>query len=748
MKLFSSLLRKFIQEIYTINFLIVKRTDLLKTVPMTALSKKTIALLFSLSLLFAATIPLDAQWKQLNVGQPGEVHVVAAIGNNVFAGTSAGIYRSTDFGKKWTNVSSYYADCFVVMDSEIIAGTYMNGVIHSKDGGITWNMTDTSFHKEINAITVDGNYIFAGGGGMYRSTDRGANWNVIQNGLQYGQTTVTGIVATEGKIIASTFDGVVVSVDSGNDWSTLVTTNDADVVTNCISIIDSTVLVGWPGGIIRSTDDGRSWYVPSGYISTSATFSIIGDSSRIYAGTISGVHISTDNGLTWTPVNIGFPGEQAWWIAKDDTNIFSATNLGVYHSTNEGASWSPVSNGIIGWGGDYITGNGSNIFTYMSSPTGGSFLLYNSTDNGNTWKVDTSMHCFIQSMAFSNQAIYAATNCGIFESINNGESWSGINGGVMDTVYPVSLVESNSNLIVSAQEPGMLFLSTDNGTTWANVGKNLPRIGPLAVSGQYVYAGNEGDWGNNNDGIYRSSDGGLSWTQINDTLVNISSIVASGSNIIAGRYFPPVPVGTSLPPPGGVFISTDNGQSWSSYVNGLPQNPHVNSLAMHGDNIFVGLSSAYGNYSGPIYSSSIGKEQWKAIGDGLPIARIQSIYVNDSSVFVGIIDAGVWRIPLSGLTYVKHTKTNSTPIYYRLEQNYPNPFNPSTIIEYSIPIESKIKLEIFDILGRKISTLENKDERAGIHQVKFNASGLASGIYFYQLRAGNIISTKKMLLLK
>jgi len=736
------------KKLHTINDSIRIRISLGENISrQTSLASLKVKLFILILLLFSAN-SIDAQWQQLNVGLPGEAHVVKIIGSNVFAGTSAGIYRSTDNGNNWTNVSSYFARCFTVKGSEILAGTYLNGVIRSTDDGNTWVMTNPDFHREVDEILVNGNYIFAGGGALVlRSSDDGASWDSIQNGLEYGQTTITGLIATEGKIMESTYDGVVVSTDNGNNWSTLVTPNGGDV-TNYISVIDSTVLVGWPGGVIRSTDDGRSWEIQSGYVNTSTTFFITGDSSRIYAGTISGVHVSTDDGLTWIPVNTGSPGEHAWYITKEDTNIFSATNFGVYHSTNEGANWFSANNGIVGWGGDYITGNGSNIFAYMSSPTGGSFLLYNSTDTGNTWNVDTSLHCFIQSITFSNHTIYSVTNCGIFESINNGESWSGINAGVMDTVYPVSLVESNSNLIVSTQEPGKLFISTDKGTSWTNVGKNLPRIGPLAVAGQNVYAGNDGDWSNNNDGIYRSTDGGLSWTQINDTLVNISSIVASGSNIIAGRYLPPVPVGTSLPPPGSVFISTDNSQSWSSLVEGLPANPHVNSLAMHGDDIFVGLSSAYGNYAGPIYSSSISKGRWKAIGDGLPIARIQSVYVNDSSIFAGIIDAGIWRVPLSGVTEVKQNNNTIIPSGYKLEQNYPNPFNPTTKIEYSLPVESHVKLEIFDVLGRKMLVLVNKNQKSGTHTVNFSASGLATGIYFYRLTAGKFIETKKLVLIK
>ena len=85
---------------------------------------------------------------------------------------------------------------------------------------------------------------------------------------------------------------------------------------------------------------------------------------------------------------------------------------------------------------------------------------------------------------------------------------------------------------------------------------------------------------------------------------------------------------------------------------------------------------------------------------------------------------------------------------YELSQNYPNPFNPSTTIRYSVPERSNVVLKIYDILGSEVSTLVNEDKDAGIYSVNFNASHLASGIYFYRLHAGSFVETKKMILMK
>jgi hypothetical protein len=91
---------------------------------------------------------------------------------------------------------------------------------------------------------------------------------------------------------------------------------------------------------------------------------------------------------------------------------------------------------------------------------------------------------------------------------------------------------------------------------------------------------------------------------------------------------------------------------------------------------------------------------------------------------------------------------NSLPVVFALDQNYPNPFNPSTSISFAIPIRSNVKLSVYNVIGQEVSTLVNENLDAGNHIAQFNASSLASGVYFYKLNAGNFTSIKKMMLLK
>ena len=85
---------------------------------------------------------------------------------------------------------------------------------------------------------------------------------------------------------------------------------------------------------------------------------------------------------------------------------------------------------------------------------------------------------------------------------------------------------------------------------------------------------------------------------------------------------------------------------------------------------------------------------------------------------------------------------------FALEQKYPNLFNPASRINYSVTKQSIVTLIIFDVLGREVTTLVNEEKRIGNYTVEFSITNLASGVYFYQIRAGEFTQTKKMLLLR
>ncbi|MCX8011464.1 MAG: T9SS type A sorting domain-containing protein, partial [Ignavibacteria bacterium] len=88
------------------------------------------------------------------------------------------------------------------------------------------------------------------------------------------------------------------------------------------------------------------------------------------------------------------------------------------------------------------------------------------------------------------------------------------------------------------------------------------------------------------------------------------------------------------------------------------------------------------------------------------------------------------------------------PLVFALQQNFPNPFNPTTNIKFDLPQKCIVSICVYNLLGEKISELINGEKEAGYHQVKFDAQGLSSGVYFYQMRAKDFVQTKKIVVLK
>jgi hypothetical protein len=128
---------------------------------------------------------------------------------------------------------------------------------------------------------------------------------------------------------------------------------------------------------------------------------------------------------------------------------------------------------------------------------------------------------------------------------------------------------------------------------------------------------------------------------------------------------------------------------------------------------------------------------------GTPIAGIDTDFEGDSR---NVSTPDIGADEFDGIVGVEDEET--VPTEFSLEQNYPNPFNPTTTFGYSIPIQSKVVIKVFDILGNEVATLLDEEKSVGTYELTWNAANLSSGIYFYQLKAGEFVSTKKMILLK
>ena len=123
------------------------------------------------------------------------------------------------------------------------------------------------------------------------------------------------------------------------------------------------------------------------------------------------------------------------------------------------------------------------------------------------------------------------------------------------------------------------------------------------------------------------------------------------------------------------------------------------------------------------------------------------LIINDQDGTIEATGTGPTVVKATGITGI-NDEPSATPMRYALMQNYPNPFNPSTKISYSLPYQTKVRINVYDLLGRKVAELINEEKSAGTYEVNFEAKNLSGGVYIYQLEYSGQVISKKMLLIK
>jgi len=169
---------------------------------------------------------------------------------------------------------------------------------------------------------------------------------------------------------------------------------------------------------------------------------------------------------------------------------------------------------------------------------------------------------------------------------------------------------------------------------------------------------------------------------------------------------------------------------------------------MHNE-LIVDLNSDWAEYY--FEGNRIHSWQWTLGAGGDIIPRQLSVTNIMGFDFPNPPDSSQWYMDDYKLVRIDTTvgiKDFSVPKEYILNQNYSNPFNPTTMIKYEIPELSFVTIKVYDVLGNEITTVVNEEKPIGNYEVEFDATGLTSGIYFYQLQAGSFVETKKMVLMK
>lgn len=656
---------------------------------------------------------------------------------------SYAILKTTNGGSSWSNKhSSFYYDYssllavkFLNADTGFIGGGYTNQniIFKTTDGGDTWiqliitpsfKKNEKRFIEQTNIYITGGiNSIYfknknigyaVGGNGygwdrqIYTTSDGGSTWF-----RRYSGWEENGLVSVSGN-------------DHGQGWA-----------------------VGFTGAIFITEDDGNSWLQI-----------LSGDKSSNYNGDdIYSIFCLNEN-IIWAV------GKRNRWLPSAGDVILKTTNGGKIWKTqqffqgSDGATKSVYFvNENMGWTvGDGMTG------------------FYRTTDGGENWIAGVGLY---SSVFFIDQNIGWTTNdeynTGIFKSTDGGITWI-----QKSSVSSSSVYFNDINTGWAIGKAGSILKSTDAGETW--VSKTSGTTNDL----NYIkfYDSILGMCVGNNGTVLVSTDAGESWVTLNcGSLNDLQAVTFTNSNTIwiCGDN-------------GTILNTTDFGNSWILYddvtENDLTSLCFTNETTgwiggMNGtmfkyqnDIIPVELISFTANASNnEVYlewitgteinnygfeiERYVDAENWITVGfvSGQGNSSLPNSYSFTDKNIAGVskLKYRLKQLDMNGsYEYSNEIEVDITPDKFVLHQNYPNPFNPTTKIRYQLPIESRVVIKIYDILGTEILTLLNTKQGSGVYEIEFNANSLTSGVYVYRITASDpsensgtaFVETKKMILIR
>jgi len=397
------------------------------------------------------------------------------------------------------------------------------------------------------------------------------------------------------------------------------------------------------------------------------------------------------------------------------------------------AQTSPVSTDLNGaWACD------ANV-VWMCGPTG---VVIRTTNGGATWSMAntglTGNDFYTIAAVDANTALAGAGDGGMWRTTNGGTSWT------FEALTPtpvfmdvVHLFDANNGFALS--DPGAAaglwnyYITTNAGLTWT-VGANRPPNAAVEAGWNGGYAAIDTGhiwWGTNNTKIWKGSFRGPFTSAVSPGAYSFCMGFNDVNTGIAGMV-------TSTPSVLPLAKSVNGGTSWTA-TSFTPINV---TYAMK----FV-PGTGYGWFGTQnIYRTTDVGTTWTS---QLTLSTTTLCY----ALSMLNVNTG-WAGTQAGHIYVYHDvvgidpNNNNVPKSYALQQNYPNPFNPTTNIKYSIPTASRVTITIYDALGNEVRTLVNEYKGVGNYVESFDASNLSSGIYFYTLRAGDFVQSKKMSLIK
>jgi len=258
-------------------------------------------------------------------------------GTDLFAGTTDGVFRTTDNGTSWVPVNSgllvpwtdyWYIHYMAALDTNLFIAAY--GVCRSTDNGDNWNWVDCVRYDAAGPLLASGRNLYVGArGGVFLSTDGGESWSNLDSNTT---TKISALAVIDTNLIAGTGTGMLLRVNGGS-WKS-ATGFPASTGIECLGVTGKDVFAGTHNvGIYCSTDDGTSWIKRDSGMTNEWVKALAFSGKNIFAATMGGgVCISSNSGMTWTAVNTGLPNPYPYTyaLAVSTTDLFVGAAQGIW----------------------------------------------------------------------------------------------------------------------------------------------------------------------------------------------------------------------------------------------------------------------------------------------------------------------------------------------------------------------------------------------------------------------------------
>ena len=656
------------------------------------------------------------------------------------------ILKTNDGGKNWTFLDSktnnmIYSFQFISQDTGW-ACAYEGIILKTIDGGENWIRQDSGRAWFLNSICfVDKNKGWAvdASSQLFQTTNGGEYWTIQNFSGQY-LNSIFFLNKDLGWICGS--NRIFKTSDSGQSWTSF----DISLRYGIKEVIFIDSLNGWGigsfGSIAKTTDAGETW-IEQLYTDADNFYSIKFNNHQdgFVVGSFGRIYFTTDSGNTWKLKKMKYDDQTLYDISIKNSNYFIVGESGVmYKSTDYGNSWTSLD--VIGFNSFKDIQFINNKIGWMIG-TSDSAVIYKTVDGGINWEVKYSYYGGIDALYFLDAVNgWVVGDWGfIYLTEDGGETWKKV--PLPDYLWCNDIeMFSNGTGFMTAPSSAIAYKTTDFGRTWNRM--TFPVSIDYGFHSLFFTDEKNGwivskEWLTQNHKILRTTNAGEIW-QVEYEI---------NTDYLWDIYFFDEKNGWIVGDNGIVLYTSDLGNNWTIIHNQIPA--YFLSIYF--------LTPEIGYVSGTdIMKTTDAGYTWNYEKNNCTVG-IKKIISPDGVKGIAI---GRWGTLLNNkniITTIEDENNFTQPEHFLLQQNYPNPFNPSTRIQYAIsnlPTGQAgtqfVTLKVYDLLGREVATLVNEEKPAGSYNVEFNLESSikypSSGVFFYRLKAGNYVETKKMILLK